>query len=440
MQSERTQGVMYDGLYTFAVRILKIVLTAGLGILTARVLGPAGRGIYALPGVESALVGSTFGGLASATSYFLLNRNPGTSFLRPVFLSGFVLVALGALAIFGLTEATGAQSSALPAILVLPSFALVSIASGYAIGIKRVRYSTTIAALQTLFTIVAMAGAFFLVSKSPSAAIAAWVCGTTATGVMALAYVMFHARAHLKGGDSVGVREYWRFCLKVSLVNAVTLLNYRADLYIVALLLSPAELGMYTIAVAGAESLLVPTQVAALVTSPHIGSLDVRTAATLTARCVRHNLLIALVVCGLLFVLARPLVALLYGEKFLPLVPSFDILLLGVVALSLSSPVSSYFTLKLGRPQVALVLAGIAAAVCIATTIVLLPEFRMSGAAIGSTAGYVAGQGIAVWYFARSASISATELLLPRSGDLAVYARFIAQLLRDGRRLLRPVP
>lgn len=431
---------MYDGLYTFAVRMLKIVLTAGLGVLTARVLGPAGRGIYALPGVESALVASTFGGLMSATSYFLLNRKPGRSFLLPVFFSGFVLVALGALAIFGLTEASGARSAALPAILVLPSLALVNIASGYAVGIKRVRYSTTLAAVQTLFTIVAMGLAFFVVSKSPAAAIAAWICGTTATGILALLYVLLHARAHLTGGDAVGVREYWRFCLKVSLVNAVTLLNYRADLYIVALFLSPAALGMYTIAVAGAESLLVPTQVAALVTSPHIGSLDVRAAAALTARCVRHNLLIAIVVCGLLFVLARPLVTLLYGQQFLPLVPAFDVLLIGVVALSLSSPVSSYFTLKLGRPQVALVLAGIAATVCIATTLILLPELGMTGAAVGSTAGYVAGQGIAVWYFARSASISATELLLPRTADLTLYAHFIAQMLRDGRRLLRPAP
>jgi O-antigen/teichoic acid export membrane protein len=430
---------MYDGLYTFAVRILKIVLTAGLGILTARMLGPAGRGIYALPGVEAALVASAYGGLTSATSYFLLNRKPGASFLRPVLACSALLVAAGMVAIVALTLVSGQRDAALPAIVVLPSLALISIASGYAVGVKQVRYSTTLAALQTIFTILAMLVGFFVIAKTPGIAITAWICGTSATGAIALAYIVLHARRHLQGTDTIGFREYWRFSLKVCVVNVVSLLNYRADLYIVALFLTPAALGMYSIAVAGAESLLVPTQVSALVTSPHIGSLDVRTAAALTARCVRHNLLVAVAVCGLLYVFAGPIVQLLYGQSFMPLVPAFDVLLVGVFALSLSSPLSSYFTLKLGRPQVALVLASLSAVVCIATTLVLLPSLGMVGAAIGSTAGYVAGQGTALWYFARSASIGFREMLVPRTGDLAVYTSFVSQVLRDGRRLLRPV-
>src|SRR5690348_7675566 len=75
VQFDRAHRVMYDGLYTFAVRLLNIGMAAGLTVLTARMLGPSGRGTYALPGVEAALVASAFGGLSSATSYFLLNRN-----------------------------------------------------------------------------------------------------------------------------------------------------------------------------------------------------------------------------------------------------------------------------------------------------------------------------------------------------------------------------
>lgn len=431
---------MYDGLYTFVVRLLKILLTAGLGVLTARILGPAGRGIYALPGVEAALVASAFGGLTSATSYFLLNRKLGRGFLRPVFLCGLLSVAIASAAVVPLTLLSRQSWSALPAILVLPSLAMLSIAAGYAVGVKQVRYSTSLAAAQTFLTICAMLVAFTMISKTPATAIAAWIWGTTATGIVCLAYVLIDARKRLRGNDSVGLREYGTFSLKVSLVNVVSLLNYRADLYIVALFLPPAALGMYSIAVAGAESLLVPTQVAALVTSPHIGSMDVKTAGLLTARCVRHNLLLALAICLALFIFAAPIVQLLYGRSFLPLVPAFEVLLLGVFALSLSSPVSNYFTLKLGRPQVALSLAGLSAVVCIASTVLLIGRFGMLGAAIGSTAGYIAGQAVALWYFGRCASVGVRLMLLPTAEDLSVYRTFLVRLLRDGRRLLRPAP
>ncbi len=204
-----------------------------------------------------------------------------------------------------------------------------------------------------------------------------------------------------------------RFGIKVGLVNLVSLLNYRADLYIVALLATTADLGMYTVAIAAAESLLVPTQVAALVTSPHIGSLDKNAAARLAARCIRVNLLIALAVCGLLFIVATPLVHLLYGAAFLPVVPALRILLLGVLALSLGSPMATYFTLKMGRPEVPLRLAGTSAVICIAVAIVLLPQFGIVGAAIGSSTAYIIGQAAAFWYFTRTTGLDFASMIVP---------------------------
>ncbi len=438
MQSERAHRVMYDGLYTFVVRLAKIGLTAALAVITARALGPAGRGVYALPGVEAALVASAFGGLTSATTYFLLNRSPGAVFLRPVLLSTFLLTAAAALVLVPLTYLAHQPGALIPALAVLPSLALLNLASGYALGVHQVRFSTTIAALQTVFTIAATVAAFVIVERSPGIAIIAWVAGTSLAGAVSLAYIVRHARRHLAGADTIGFREYWAFCMKVTAVNVVSLLNYRADLYIVALFLPPAALGMYSIAVAGAESLLVPTQVAALVTSPHIGGMEVHEAAVLTARCVRHNLLIALLICVPLFVLAAPVVQLLYGAKFLPLVPSFDVLLIGVIVLALSSPLSSYFTLKIGIPGVALRLASLSALVCIATTFALVHRYGMVGAAIGSSAGYLVGQSVGIWYFRKRSAIGLRSMLVPTGADLLVYWAFLARMLRDGRRLLHP--
>jgi O-antigen/teichoic acid export membrane protein len=396
--------------------------------------------VYALPGIEAALVTSAFGGLSSAASYYLLNRRPDRRFFWTV-VGCSALWSLGAmLLLIPITFFSADRWSALPALSVVPALAALNAGTGYVLGIKRVRFSSGITTLQTLLTLCFVAAALLLFHKSAGAAIDAWIVSINVAGAATLTFVAIDARKRLTGGDRVGFSEYARFSWSVSLTYVVTLLNYRADLYIVALYLPAAALGLYSLAVSGAESLLLPTRTAATVASPHIGSLELDRAAAITARCVRNNVLISLPLCAVLFFAAGPLVRVLYGGAFVPLVPAFDILLVGVFALSLGSPVSTYFTLRLGRPQVALWLSTLSAAICIGTTIALIGRFGMAGAAVGSSAGYVVGQIFGLRYFCRSASLDARTVLLPTLEDFRTYVSFGARVLEDGRRLLRPAP
>src|SRR5579884_382624 len=415
---------MYDGLFTFAVRLANVALSAGLAILTARALGPSGRGLYSLPGIEAALVSSIFGGLGSATSFFLLNRKPNARFLYTVLACTAAWVLVAALALVPLSVFHARWTFA-PALAVLPAMAFLNIATGYALGIKKVRYSSVFAALPTVLTLAAVAIALFLVNRSPGVAITAWIWSTTAAGVLAVGYAVFDARIRIDGTENISLKEYAGFCARASLV------------YVVTLMLSPAALGMYGIAVTVAETLLLPTQAASFVASPHIASLDLRESGLLTARCVRNNLLLAAALCALLFVFARPLLSLLYGRAFLPAAPAFDILLFGVLALAIGSPVSTYFTLRLGKPQISMWLGALSAAVCLGTSVALIKAWGMSGAAAGSTAGYVIGQCVGLWYFGRSARLGWRDLFIPTATDLQAYASFFIRMAHDGRRLFQ---
>lgn len=427
--------VLYDGLYTFAMRLLNMACAAGLGILTARVLGPHGKGLYAVPSVEAGLIAAGFTGLGSATSFFLLNRSPGARVLRPALACCGLFVVAGAALLVPIGLFSPQRWALLPAIASLPSAAAVNLVMGYATGVKRIRNATTISVTLTAVTLALVAAGLFIIARSPFVAVAAWVVSNAIVAVAALGWLFWDSR-RLRGEEYIGTGEFARFAIKVGFVNLVALLNYRADLYIVALLTSPSVLGMYTVAVSAAESLLVPTQVTALVTSPHIGSLERSAAAALTARCVRNNLIIALAVCGVLFAFAAPVVRLLYGSAFLAMVPALQILLVGVFALSLGSPMSTYFTLKLGKPEVPLTLASISAAICIALSFALIPRTGMIGAAVASTAAYVAGQALAIWYFGRNAKLGFDQMLVPTAEDLRTYLAFALRVYADGKRLL----
>lgn len=428
--------VMYDGLYTFVLRILNIVCAVALGIVVARLLGPSGKGIYSLPRVEGNLIAAAFTGLNGGTSYYLLNFARTRGVLRSAFTATFIYVVAGALLLLPVAFSSGQSWTYLPALLSLPGSAAINLACGYTIGIKRVRFSSTINVALTVVMLALTAPGLLFIGRSAGVAIALWLVSMNAVGAFGLIAVLLHARK-LPPGEPVPLWSYLRFSMKVTGVNLVSLLNYRADLYIVALMSSAAALGIYTIAVSAAESLLVPTQVAALVTSPHIGSYETGAAARLAARCVRNNLLVAVVVCGLLLVVARPLVHLLYGDAFLPAVAAIQILLIGVFAMSLGSPMATFFTLKVGKPEVPMGLAAASAAICIGASVALMPSMGIYGAATGSSLAYVFGQAGATWWFCRSTKISLREIFVPTQQDFASYMGFVRHASSDVRTTVR---
>jgi O-antigen/teichoic acid export membrane protein len=434
--SERASSVslrtklFLDGLYTFAFRIGNIALTALLGILTARALGPHGRGIYSFPVVDAGLVSAAYAGLSTATSYFMLRRKAGRAILAPALWSAALFVIIGIPAADILARGEGAPWAAVPAILSLPGSALLFTLFGYQVGVDRARLNAWYALLNTAVLVALMLGALTLFGHTPPAAIAAWVATAILFALFILIWLVVSAR-RLQPGEPVGIREFFSYAVRMGAVSLVSLLNYRADVYIVAILAGPTLLGMYTLAVAAAELILAATQVTAIVSSPHIGGLaSTRAAAMLTARCVRNNVLIALVTCGLLWFIAPVAIRLLYGGAFLPMIPAFRILLIGVFALSLGSPMSTYFTIRMGKPQIALLLASVSATVCIVVSVLSIRPLGMIGAALGSTLGYLLGQSLAFAAFIRMTEVPLLQMLVPRWSDVTDYVEASTSLLR----------
>ncbi|MBV8636788.1 MAG: oligosaccharide flippase family protein [Candidatus Eremiobacteraeota bacterium] len=422
-----------DGLYWFVFRMANMGIAALLGILTARFLGPHGRGIYSLPVVAFAVATAAFPGLNSAVAYFLLRRKAGRGTVSAALKCAAIFVAGAVPVVVAIAYGMHAPWAAIPAILALPSPAIIGIVNGFQIGLDRVRMVTQVAVFNTLFLLMLMLAAFALLGHVPVAAIASWVVGQNLFALGALIWMLRKSRSLPEG--SVSTREFLTYSLRVGAVSLISLLNYRADVFIVAALGGPTLLGMYTLAVTAAEMLLATTQVTANVSSPQIGGMESSSAAAqLTARLVRNNVIIASVTCALLWVFAPIAVGLLYGHAFLPMIPAFRVLLIGVFAMSLGSPMSTYFTIRLGRPQVPMILAGLSATICVVVSFLLVGRLGLVGAAIGSTLGYVIGQSIAIAYFTRVANLRVSLLLLPRWSDLTAYALASGSIIRRLKR------
>lgn len=422
-----------DGVYTFAFRMGNMAFAALMGVVTARILGPHGRGVYALPLLTFSIVTAGYAGINNATSYYMLRRKAGRGVLRPALYTVAVFVAIGIPAALIIARVMGAQWAAVPAILALPAPAILAIFYGYQIGIDRVRMNTSYALLNTAIILAFLLASFQILGHRPEAAIVAWATGSDVFALGALLWLIRDSRR--LGMQAVSFREFLGYTMRAGAVSVISLLNYRADVFIVASLGKPALLGMYTLAVTAAEMLLAATQVTAVVSSPQIGGIaSTKAAAELTARCVRNNLLIAFFTCAALWVVAPFAVGLLYGAAFLPMIPAFRVLLIGVFALSLGSPMSTYFTIRLGKPQISMILAGLSAAICIIVSLLTVRRFGLVGAALGSTLGYAVGQTVAIATFLRITALAPSRVLMPRWSDITAYGHASSHLLR---RMLR---
>lgn len=430
--------IVYDGIYTLAGRLLRTLLAIGLGVLLARLLGPYQRGLYALPtAVYTGLVLSLFTGISLSVSYFMLTKNAGREIVRPALQTCGIFSAAGAIPVAAAALLGHNAWAVLPSVVLLPTTAASMVLLGYAVGSRQIRWQTNYAVASTAALLAGVGAALWFFSHTAVIAATAFVAVTLCAGALCLWIVYRDART--RPGTPVRLLDFILYALRTGIVNLVTLLNYRADLYVVAILASTAMLGQYAVAVAAAEGLLVITQVGAIVTSPHVGAMAESAAAKMTATCVRATLVMSLPICALFFVLAPYIVHLLYGAAYAPLVPALRVLLVAVLILSVASPVSNFFTLNRGKPEVALASALLAACVCMAVSWLLVPRIGMIGAAAATAVAYLLGESLRMFFFIRASGTPLRAMLIPTSSDVQFYVSMAGTLTRDAARAVSSI-
>ena len=414
-----------DAVFIAVARTLTVALAGALSVLTARTLGPAGRGAYSLPSIDSGLAATFMFGLSSAVSYFMLNRRAGRGLLKPALLGVGLTVLAGGIATIAIATSNRNLYAVLPALVYLPAYGVLSLVSGYFIGRNRIRYWSVVNVSTQATTILLMLVGFATLGRTPAVAIAAWVSGACLVAIAGAVVVLRSSRT--LNGEEPAPAEFLRFAAKAGALNVMALLNYRIDVYIVAMLAPLSTLGLYVVAVAGAESALAITCTASMVTAPRIGSLAKSDAGDFTARCSRNSLFVALITCGLASLVLPWAVLLFFGHAYDAIVSPLRVLLGGVVALSIGGVISNYFMLNRGRAYVPITTSGLSAVVCAVISFALVPRLGMLGAAIGTTTAYIVGQAAATAWFCRATGMRPHRLLLLDRADIAFYRALFAR-------------
>jgi O-antigen/teichoic acid export membrane protein len=424
------------GAQSLALRGAEIGAQALLILVTARFLGPEGRGLYALASLAATLCIVPLGSVWSALGVDVAKRSrPLNALVTDAIviagLGGAVVgtVALALSPLFGDRWWVVALPAAItPALLWLTYVQGLYQALGHVVAFHAVIVGRVLAPLAFLSVAIA-------VGVGIKGAMAAW-----AASFVALVPVFAFHLISLSGRPERPTASLRPFLGRVLLgirfvpTNTVLLLNTQVGLLFLAALSTTAMVGVYSVAVAGAELLKVGARAVYTSVLPGIGRRGREESADLTAKAARHSILLgaagSAVVVPASVVLVPPLIGAGYGDVPLllaQLVPS-------VVAYGAFLALTAFFSAQEVRPELMTVASAVMLGTTLAAMVVLVPLLGAAGAAVATSIGSCAGAAHLARSFARLGG-RRPSALVPGRAEVRDYEALARTLLaRIGRR------
>jgi O-antigen/teichoic acid export membrane protein len=408
-------------------------------VVTARALGAAGRGQYSLAMLLAAVM-VTLGGLGfgTAATFFVARERSRRTVIAgsTVLISaviGLVLLATG-LAVVTTVKLPfrdlPVRYVVLAAVSIPFALLLMNVQSLF-LGLERFREWNAITFAQAAVPLLLVSVALYAAGAGAEGVIGVSVVGTI---VIALALVLWLQR-------TVGIawrldREYLRraagYGIRTHVTNAMGFLGYRLDILLVGGFLSPARVGLYTVAVATGERLWMLSQAASTVLFPRIAAEEGEGRTDTSTPFIARNVLYATALgAALVFALSRPLVTILYSDAFEAAVTPLRILLPGIVLLGASRVLANDLAAR-NRPTINAYIGAASLAANVVLNVVLIPAHGIAGAAAASTVSYSLAFVLTLVAYA-SISGGGLGVLAPQRSDLELWRNLASVALR-GRR------
>ncbi len=423
-------SIAFNSLRNIFVRSFTVVFLLTISVLTARLLGPEGSGVYALVALYSSIGVAALGGMGAAAGRWIANlRRPVPEVVANITALALVAGTAALALLIAIYWLAGLIAGARPEWLLYvgaaqPALLLASALTWAFLGADdHGNYSWAILA-PSACTLLLM-GPLLLAGGDTETALLGWLAAQYAV----IGWLWWRGRAvwtplplgavTLSSMGAIAV-----FSVMTGLANLVSILNYRADMLLVEHFLGTAGTGIYSKAVQLVEGLFFISQAVGVAILPRVGAAAHDDAAALVARSIRITLALMLAAGLLLCAVAGLLIPLLFGADFAGAVTPFRIFIPGVAAWGMANLLATFYTTHLGRPRVPLLTALWSLGITVLSSLVLIPLWGLSGAALATTLGYVAAIAGGLWLFRRDTGTPWRALLLPDSADL-----------RDGRTL-----
>jgi O-antigen/teichoic acid export membrane protein len=447
-ETEARHGVARDVVLTFGGRLAVTAAIIVGDVIVARTLGPEGKGAFALLLALSGL-GAVILSLGldrslavyAARSIEVARRAFANAVVWTVLVGGIGAVAI--VALYGPAAdgrgGTGLLAGIMPE-LTLGELSLAALAlpfeMAYAIGLvgllgrQGVLSYNVLRFVRRAFLTVLLIG--FVLATSLDLVLVLWLnlaaLALTAAGILVAAA---HAGIlSLRASPSM-LAGQMSFGGRAVVGTIAERLHYRTNTFMLTALVSVAATGVFSVALALAETLWYLPGALGLVLFSRAVRPDIDSAAIASA--MTRTMLALMIAAALpLALLAPTMIEIVYGPPFREAGPALQIVLPGVVVYSIVALLSHYVIAR-GAPgrAAAVLIAGLV--INVAGNVLLIPQLGLMGAAVASTISYTATAVLMLLLYRSISGQTFSETLIIRRSD--VTARW-AQLRELTRRAL----
>jgi O-antigen/teichoic acid export membrane protein len=420
-----------DTAITFFTRLSVMAASLGIQSALAWLLGPSGRGSYAVCVLFAMLLGVVFAlsvdragqyliasGRAGVVEGVLVTLSAGLAGSAAGVIVGFILIHSGA-EFFSKATPFAFKLS----LILVPLNVLAESLIFLLIGVRRFAWMSRIAIIRVLTHLAATLVLVLGLGLGVNGALVALMMGNSAAIAVALGYFRREyglGPRRLKLDDfrrllSYGAR-YW-------VANLGSQMNFRIGTLVLAWFVTTTEIGLFAAAASlVARVLLIPDAIEAALLPRVAGDPGGRT--ELVSRVARLSLMVCGAVLVVLAAVSRPLVAVLFSHDFLPAVPLIWMIAVGMLLHSGSKVLVAYF-MGINRPSVCSWAVVSAVAANFAALLLLLPVVGLPGAAWAMTIGYLARTSVLVLSFRATTGRGFRETWAPRRADFELLVELV---------------
>lgn len=364
------------------------------GVLTARLLGPVGRGEYVAICAWPMGISTLFAfGISPALTFnvgrktFTLSEM-ATAGLTLGVVQGVVTVGVGLLV---LPHVLSGYSPTVQHLGVLflwltPTVILGAYAGNLFQGKQDLSRFNVIRVLAPLAYFAGLLAIYFSPYRNLTTVIGSQVSGYIVAFVVGVALVWFSFRPHWKWNPSA-IPSLVNYGLRTHATSLANYFNQRMDQLILSLIVPPRELGYYAVAVTLSSAVTVFSIAAGIVTFSRGSSEHSDAARATISRSFRASLIWLLVACTALYVVSPFLIRRVFGSAFEGSILACRILLPGALMIGLNQVLYNG-SCALGRPGLPSIAEGASMAITAAGLYLLVPHYGYVGAAIVSSAAY----------------------------------------------------
>jgi O-antigen/teichoic acid export membrane protein len=427
-------SVATGGLESVIFKACELVSQVLMVVLTGRLLGPAGRGIYALASLSVSLCQLPFSSVWVANTVELARKRATPRQLAGVSVvvaaGGGLLTAVVAIAI---SPALGDKwwVLAFPA-LITPFVLLRGYQEGMWQALGHVRAVNLLrlgrASLPFLFILPPL-----LADASIRVTILIWEAAFVVLSLTA----WFRLRAFIGSvqfpRDRAIYKRVTRYGLTISGFRIVEVLNERNGLIALAIFTTDATVGVFSIAVAATEVLVLATDALALSTFKRISFESREQSAALSVRTMRHCVILAAAASVIVIPTVYLAIPFVLGDGYEDVPRLLVLLTPNVLCLAAVRPLYSFFQVQTQKPAKMYWVVGAALVTNTALNIALVPLWGANGAAFAASISGIVGVTVAFRAFSAEAKVRLADLR-PGRADLMAYVDLAKSLLARVRR------